>query len=182
MAALHFLRQMKYNVAPIFFYHGTKACDEAQAFLEQNSIIAAEGARARLQAGAKPPKGKSKEEFWRDARYQYFKTLPGEVIVAHHLSDVRETWLWGCIHGTPQLIPYRHGNVIRPFLATPKAELLSWAERHNVRWIEDETNSDVNHQRNRIRHNIMPEVLKINPGIDKVLRKKLLQRELCSST
>ena len=122
------------------------------------------------------PKGISKEEHWRNERYRILNSLDGEVIVAHHLNDVVETWVHSSLHGQSKLIPYSHGNVIRPFLATPKAEMVKWCKSHDIEWIEDYTNADTNHQRNYIRHTMMPHVLKINPGIGGMLRKKLLAR------
>lgn len=172
MAAYHFLKQMKYMVQPIFFHHGTEACNQGFEFVLKHL--------GNVQTTPDPgniiPLRKSKEEHWRDERYKFFKSLGKEVIVGQHLDDVVETWVWSSLHGQSKLIPYRHGNVIRPFLATPKATLVKWCQDHNVPWIEDFTNADINHQRNYIRHIMMPQVLKINPGIGKMLRKKLLAR------
>lgn len=178
MAAYHFLKQMKYIVQPIFFHHGTPNSDEAQRFLLRrlDSVQPTPSPQDRSI-----PKNKSKEEHWRDERYKFFKTLATPVIVAHHLDDAIETWVWSSLHGQSKLIPYRHGNVIRPFLATPKAELLRWAERHEVPWIDDESNLDTSYQRNYIRRIMMPQVLRINPGIAKTIRKKLLARGVDTS-
>lgn len=178
MAAYHFLKKMKYLVQPIFFHHGSPACDEASRFVLRTLDM--------VQPTPEPqdrsiPKGKSREEHWRDERYKFFKSLHSPVIVAHHLDDAVETWIWGCLHGQPQLIPYRHANVIRPFLATPKAELLRWAETYRVPWIDDHTNADTSYQRNYIRRIMMPHVLRINPGISKTIRKKLLARGVDTS-
>ncbi len=171
MAALHFLKQMKYDVQPVFFHHDTAACRQAKAFLDKQGINYDQGS---LETPV--PAGKSKEEHWRNERYKFFKRIGRTVIVAHHLDDVVETWVWGSLHGQSKLIPYRHANVIRPFLATPKAELVRWCQSHGIEWIEDFTNADTKHQRNYIRHTMMPHVLAINPGIAGMLRKKLLAR------
>ena len=48
-----------------------------------------------------------------------------------------------------------------------------WAERKNVPFVEDGSNRNLRFCRNRIRHNILPEALKINPGLYKVVKKKL---------
>jgi tRNA(Ile)-lysidine synthase len=44
---------------------------------------------------------------------------------------------------------------------------------HNVPWIEDDSNADTCYARNYIRHEMMPHVLKINPGIHKTIAKKV---------
>ena len=122
------------------------------------------------------PKDKSWEEWWREERIKAFHALKFPVITGHHLNDQVETWIWSCIHGQPKLIPYRNVNVIRPFLLTSKTEIVKWADKRNVKFIEDESNYDIRFQRNLIRHNLMPEILKINIGIEKVIKKKVLKQ------
>jgi tRNA(Ile)-lysidine synthase len=94
------------------------------------------------------------------------------VVTGHHLGDAIETWIFTSLHGDSKLIPYSRGNVIRPFLITPKEEIRSWASRRNLTWIEDESNIDPRYMRNRIRMHIVPEALKVNPGLGTVIRKK----------
>ena len=79
------------------------------------------------------------------------------------------------MHGEGKIIPYRNKNVIRPFMTNRKNEFIDWCERKKVDWIEDETNeTDITKTRNYIRNVIMPHVLKVNPGIHKVVKKKIL--------
>ena len=52
-------------------------------------------------------------------------------------------------------------------------ELQLWANLNNVSYIEDKTNTDTRHTRNYIRHEMMPHVLRVNPGIHKVIAKKV---------
>ena len=91
----------------------------------------------------------------------------------HHLDDVIETYLFSTIHGKSKLISYRNQNVIRPFLGTKKSDFVKWCQDKKVPFWDDKSNLDVDFARNRIRHNIIPEVLKINPGIHKVVKKLL---------
>lgn len=176
MAALHFLRNGKHNISAVFFHHGTDASEKAQRFLE--GCCADQGIPLIVGriSGSKPPED-SWEAWWREQRYAFLHSLPLTIATAHHLSDVAETYLWGCLHGHPRFIHYikphndESSNVIRPFLLTKKADLISWCERHNVPWVDDASNSDVRFDRNRIRHNIMPEVEKVNPGFLKVVAR-----------
>jgi tRNA(Ile)-lysidine synthase TilS/MesJ len=80
------------------------------------------------------------------------------------------------LHGKAKL-PHRYvrGNVLRPFLTTPKTEFISWCERHNVTWSEDISNKDTNYTRNYIRHELMPHALKVNPGLRTTI-KKIIER------
>ena len=140
-------------------------------FCAQNGLILTVGR-------VKGTKGKrSLEEFWRDERYAFFNSMRGDfTITCHHLDDVLETWLMSSFHGAPKLIPYkRNPNIYRPFLMTDRKSLVAYCEKNNIDWIEDPSNKACVHARNRVRHNIIPEVLKVNPGIRKVIRKKLVQ-------
>ena len=83
------------------------------------------------------------------------------------------------IHGQCKLIPYKRGsNIYRPFLMTSKKIIKDYAERKNVRWVEDPTNVRTEYIRNHIRHTLMPGVLKVNPGIRTTIRKKLIETYL----
>jgi tRNA(Ile)-lysidine synthase len=122
-------------------------------------------------------KKESQEEYWRKERYQWLYSLKFPVLTGHHLDDVVETWLFSSFHGNPKLIPSHTQNIHRPLLTTSRKAILSWAKTHDVEWHEDELNNDLRFARCRIRHAIVPEVLKVNPGIGTVLAKKLVERE-----
>jgi tRNA(Ile)-lysidine synthase len=62
-------------------------------------------------------------------------------------------------------------NVLRPFLTTRKSEFIRWCIHHNVPWIEDHSNMDTKYTRNYIRNEMMPHVLKVNPGIHTLVKK-----------
>jgi tRNA(Ile)-lysidine synthase len=63
--------------------------------------------------------------------------------------------------------------VIRPLLLNEKSDFYRWCEDKNVPFIEDESNSCVDYSRNRIRHNIVPEALLVNPGLKTVVKKMI---------
>ena len=59
---------------------------------------------------------------------------------------------------------------------TAKKSILNYADRKGINWIEDPSNRMTKSlMRNHIRHNVMPEVLKVNPGIRTTIRKKLIE-------
>jgi tRNA(Ile)-lysidine synthase len=181
MAALSFIHNANPNIVAIYFDHGTAHGEAAQRFVADycrgQDIQLITGA---LRGSGKPPED-SWEEYWRHQRYAFLATLTDHrIAVAHHLNDAVETYLWGCFHGQPRLIHYQSPlapNVVRPFLLTPKAELINWCQRRDVPFIVDESNKDLRFARNRIRHQILPEVEKVNPGILKVVKKMLLQQQ-----
>lgn len=118
--------------------------------------------------------GTSKEEHWRNERYKVFHKIDAPVITCHHLDDCIETWIWSSLHGEGKIIPFANRNVIRPFLSTRKEDFRRWADKKNVEYIDDPSNVDTKYIRNHIRHNMMEDVLKVNPGIAKVIRKKVV--------
>jgi tRNA(Ile)-lysidine synthase len=112
-------------------------------------------------------------DFWRKERYKFLHGINAEVITAHHLDDCVETWVWSSMHGTGKIIPYANKNVIRPFRLTRKRDFQLWADLKNVPYVEDDSNADTCYTRNYIRHEMMPHVLRVNPGIHKTIAKKV---------
>lgn len=169
MFALHFMSVSRRKVTPLFFHHGTKDSDAALKFLDQFVPDAIVGI-----ISTDKPKGVSPEEHFRNARYNFFSQYNDRpIITCHHLDDQIETYLMGSMFGKPRLIPYKRGNFIRPFLRVRKSEILDYARKHNVAYIQDQSNFDITIPRNRIRHVVMPEVLKINPGIYKIVSRMM---------
>jgi len=171
VVAVDFLRR-SHVVTCAFFHHRTKNSINAHKFVSQFC----EKHNLPLVIGIlnkKQPKSKSTEEHWRDERYKFLNNL-GTVITAHHLDDCIETYLFGAMHGTPKLIPYVRGNVVRPFLATPKSEFYNWCLRKNLEFCYDTSNDDDKYMRNYIRKHVVPHAYKVNPGIDKVVKKMVL--------
>jgi tRNA(Ile)-lysidine synthase len=174
MAALSFISS-RHQVRAAFYHHGTAASEQAYEFLFE--YCARRGIELITdQLTSSRETGISPEEYWRDARYAFLNSIPGTVVTAHNLEDSVETWIWSSLHGTAKLIPYSRNNVIRPFLTTSKRDLISWCERKNVPWCEDVSNRDVRYTRNYIRHQLMPHALRVNPGINKMIKKKLVDR------
>jgi len=173
MAALDFLMRGRKRVKVAHFDHGTEHGSKARKFVHEfcidKSIPITIGTNI-----AKKNAGESWESFWRDQRYRFFNSIDGPIITVHHLNDVGEWWLFTSSRGNPRLTPYRNGKITRPFLMTPKSEFESWCERFSVPYVTDPGNFDLKFARSRIRNNIMPEILKVNPGFLTVMRKKIL--------
>lgn len=172
MAALDFLSR-NHQVNVLHFNHNTAHGEQAQAFVERQCAMRGVPLTVGEAKGTTPP-GPSREAWWREQRYEFFDkffTLP--VITVHHLDDCVETWVFSSMHGTSKFIPYRRNHVIRPFRLTRKRDLKLWCELNNVEWIEDDSNENIHYTRNYIRHELMPHVLKVNPGIHKTIAKKV---------
>ena len=175
MVLTHFLRQGKRKVKLAYFNHDTFHSNQAESFVKEysnkNNLELSIG-RVSGQKGRR-----SIEEFWRDERYSFFKKLNSDfLITCHHLDDVVETWIMSSLHGQSKLIPYNRGqNIYRPFLMTSKKSLKEYAKSKNVEWVEDPSNARTEYMRNYVRHSMMPHVLKVNPGVRTMIRKKMIE-------
>lgn len=175
MAITDFLKR-SHTVTLQFVHHQTDTSETAYHFLSKYSrdndleLVV-------NHIDSEIPKNVSQEEHWRNQRYSIFHKWQLPVITGHHLDDCVETWIWSSLNGTGKIIPYSNLNVIRPFRLNKKEEFYNWCERHSVPYIEDESNKDTKYMRNYIRHEVMPHVLKINPGIHKVIMKKIEREE-----
>ena len=172
MVALDFLLNGKYKPIVLNFNHGTEFGRIAKKFIRRKCkefdlplMIA--------NIDNNFSQGDSKENYWRDERYSFFNKIPGKIITMHHLDDATEWYIFSSLHGYSKLIPYSRDNVIRPFLLTSKKEIKGWAERKNVEYIDDPANKDEKYMRSIVRHKIMPQALRVNPGLRTVVRKKL---------
>ena len=173
MGALDFLRRA-HDVVVLHYNHGTPYAPKAEALvraycIEHKLTIVLGRCEEEMPAGV------SKEAWWRDQRYKFFTEatdLP--IITAHHLDDQVETYLFTALNGNPFLIPHKRDQFIRPFITTEKTDFTLWCVRKGVPTIDDPSNEDTKYRRNYIRHTLMPHVLNINPGIKKVIRKKVL--------
>lgn len=109
----------------------------------------------------------------RELRYEWFKMLVNThdlcgIVTAHHLDDAIESSLFNLIQGTGikglKGMPQSDNGIYRPLLNFGKSEILKYAELNQVPWREDRSNQSDTYRRNFIRHHIIPEILKINPG------------------
>lgn len=173
MAVLDFLSNKKRIITVLYFNHGTEFGKDSQKFLEDYCF----SKKLNLKIGnivKEKSSDLSWEEYWRNQRYDWFANFSDKpIVMAHNLNDQMENWLFTSFHGQGKLIPYSNKNIIRPFMLNKKDKLINWCVNHNVPWLEDPSNANVKYMRNKIRADILPEVLKVNPGFAKVIYKKV---------
>jgi tRNA(Ile)-lysidine synthase len=169
VAVVDFLSR-KHEVSCAFFHHGTENSERAFEFVAK---LCTERSLPMFVGfiDKDKPKEHSLEEHWRNQRYRFFDSLDLDIVTAHNLDDCVETYLYGCLHGQPKVIPRQRNRVLRPFLTTPKTEFVTWCMRKSVQWCEDSSNRDTAYMRNYIRHELMPHALVVNPGLATVVRK-----------
>jgi tRNA(Ile)-lysidine synthase len=120
----------------------------------------------------------SLEEAARDLRYGWFRALLAEgkvdaVATAHTLDDQAETVLHRLVRGAwteglggiHPVIACTGGAILRPFLQVRRTEIEAYLRELGQAWREDATNADKAFTRNRIRHELLPQLAGFNPRI-----------------
>ena len=133
--------------------------------------------------------GLSVEMAARELRYEWFAQLCREqgfthLAVAHNLDDSAETLLLHLLRGTGMrgmsgirasvpLPGAEDVTLIRPLLNFSRREIEAHAVRAGVEFRIDATNADISIPRNRIRHEVFPELARINPSFLETFRTEM---------
>ena len=135
-----------------------------------------------LVVDAKPESRQSPEDAARIARYRAIRDfIPANAtfLTAHHQTDQAETILLQLMRGSgiAGLAAMPESRVIdgvkhdRPLLHCPQQDMLAYAEKQQLAWIEDPTNTDVSVRRNYIRHEVLPTFKKQWQATDELLAR-----------
>ncbi|WP_263358299.1 tRNA lysidine(34) synthetase TilS [Acidicapsa ligni] len=122
------------------------------------------------------------EEAARRLRYTWFRQLMAHghvdaVATAHTLDDQAETvlgkflrgaWTEG-LSGIHPIVVFPEGRILRPLLAATRPQIEAYLHELGQGWREDASNSDPAYTRNRLRHQLLPELEQWNPQIRKHL-------------
>ena len=122
------------------------------------------------------------EEAARNARYDFFTALlasghADSILTAHTLDDQAETVVMKFLRGAwteglsaiHPVITLAKGKILRPFLHTRRTDIESFLKSANQPWREDSTNTDTAFTRNKIRHELLPQLRAYNPNLDQTL-------------
>ncbi len=124
--------------------------------------------------------GPSVEAQARQARYAVMETHLGAgelLLTAHHRDDQVETLLLRALRGAgidglAAMLPCRPlgaAMLARPLLGISRDAILSYADAHRLDWLDDPANADLAHDRNFLRHRVMPLLRQRWPGTDLTL-------------
>jgi tRNA(Ile)-lysidine synthase len=163
-------------------HHGIRA-DEADEDAEFVRALAERlGCAFHLHRVDTPAAAREKkqtlEEAARVLRYAWFRALLAEsqadaVATAHSLDDQAETvlhrllrgaWTEG-LGGIHPVVECQCGVILRPFLGVRRAEIEAWLRALGQAWREDATNAETTFTRNRIRHDLLPNLAEFNPRV-----------------
>ena len=179
IAFLHFLSHGNHKPCVVHFNHHLLPEDDlfekkVQKFCEKFNL------KFYIQHCEEKYNTGSVEGWCRKVRYEFLYSLSGNVATGHHLGDAVENYLFNCIRGCPEYLPMpvRTKNIIRPFILTDKASIVSHVEKNNLSEYveEDPLNNDISKTRNWIRGVIVPEIKKrynLDTVVRKIYRKKI---------
>jgi tRNA(Ile)-lysidine synthase len=194
LALLHVLRGADYPLLVASFNHRLRP--EAESDVAHVRQIAegmglpfvTDSADVAAHAGAE---GLSIEEAARDLRYRFLfrearRTGAQAVAVGHTADDQAETVLMHFLRGaglaglkgmTPRVIlPVFDAEIplVRPLLAWTRAQTESYCREHDLDYLTDATNTDTTYFRNKLRHELLPQLETYNPQIRQTLAKTAL--------
>jgi tRNA(Ile)-lysidine synthase len=147
-----------------------EASDEDERFVAD---LASRQALPFFRAEATPSKGNREQEA-RRARQKFFASLDATIALGHTRDDQAETVLFRLLRGSgltglSGILPVANG-IIRPLIGTTRAEVEDYLNSRSIPWREDATNQDPAYARNRIRHELLPQLARDwNPKITNAL-------------
>lgn len=123
-------------------------------------------------------RGDSLEQVARNLRYDFFLKVSRrfkikKVALAHHKDDLVETILLrimrGCgllgLRGILPISKYKKILVIRPLLAFEKSQIIKYLDDKKITYMVDKSNLDDIFLRNKVRHHVIPFLLKSFPSL-----------------
>ncbi len=111
----------------------------------------------------------------RKARREFLQRIAGkinaeQIVLAHHRNDQVETFMLRLLRGSGQsglaAMRVHQGIWWRPLLYYSREQIFDYARQHKLRWVEDSSNSDPVYLRNRLRNQIIPQLVEINPNFN----------------
>lgn len=133
------------------------------------------------------PKEKNLEAKARELRYRALREILEDeafdlIATAHHLNDLVETILLWLVRGSGRegLLGFeeREGNIVRPLYLVKREEIKDYVRLKGESWVEDSTNYNLKIPRNLIRHEVIPQLKKINPNLEEgILRLREILKE-----
>ena len=117
--------------------------------------------------------GETLEEAGRRIRYDFFDMLCEDetyvIATAHNSNDNAETVLFNITRGSAlsgaKGIPPKRDNIIRPLIFCSREEIEGYCKENNLEFVTDSTNLTTDYTRNRIRHNVLPELKEVNSNV-----------------
>ncbi len=154
--------------------HGLRADSAADASFVTDAAAAlglACAARRTDVAELAAVDGRTIEEAGREARYRFLEEIAGAdtlIATAHTADDSAETILLNLVRGSGLAgasgIPPQRGRVVRPLIGERRVTLRHALDEAGIEYRLDPSNEQLDAARNRVRHEVMPALERLNPA------------------
>jgi len=124
------------------------------------------------------PRGRPSQAGARRVRLGFLEKVRQEVgadliALGHTADDQAETILMNLIRGSGLTglsgMSLVRGRLIRPLLAVARADVLAYLQARNLPFAQDPSNLDLKYLRVRVRHQLLPDLARLNPRIVEAL-------------
>lgn len=176
MVLLHVLSRLGAGLGLTLFAEGVDhgLRPEAAAELDRAERFATQLGIPFCRSRLSVPPGGNLQARARSARYAALRARAAElgaslIATAHQADDRAETVLLRLLRGTSPkglgVLPVRAGDLVRPLIRARRSDIEAHARRHQVPFSEDPSNRDPRFLRARVRHEVLPLLVELAPGI-----------------
>ena len=188
MCLLHVLAELGYRVHIAHFDHCTRGRRSAEDAEFVRDAAAQFGVPFHIEgrdvAAEAKDAGASFEAYARGARYSFFRRVADAIgctaiATGHHADDRAETVMMRLIRGTwpgglAAIPPVRANGdgrrIVRPLIECARADIMAYLAEGAIAFRIDETNAAMDHTRNRVRHDLLPQLtVDYNPRLREAL-------------
>jgi tRNA(Ile)-lysidine synthase len=175
-ALLHVLARLRRTLGFELSAHGVDhgLRSEAERELDQVQALAAQLAVPFKRTVTKVAAGGNLQARARAVRLEALRAAAAKVgatciATAHHADDRAETVLLRLLRGASPaglaVLPPRNRELIRPFLRARRKDIVAHISRHELPYSADPSNLDPRFLRSRVRHELLPLLEGLSPGI-----------------
>ena len=171
------------RVVALHVHHGLQPQADAWAVHCERVALEFGGEFMCERLAGQPGPGESVEAWARAGRHRALHAMAVAagaelLLLAQHRRDQAETFVLQALRGAGlaglSAMPkaqWRNGVCwARPWLEQPREAIHAYAEQHGLRWIEDPSNDDVRHARNRLRQTLWPAFPSAEPALAQAAR------------
>lgn len=184
MALLHYLLahcgEFGINVTAVNFDHKMRGESSAQDSVFVKEYCKEHGVPLLFyEWNDEVQKTEGSAHVWRRERYaQAAEHFKAAIATAHHLNDNAETVLFNLARGSGLSgmtgiadveISERGLKLIRPLIGCSREEIDAYIGENGIPYVDDQTNFTNDYTRNKIRHNVLPELERAVPNAAKAI-------------
>src|SRR5262245_19343329 len=175
---LHILLELGFTPHVLHLNHGLRGEESRQDAEFVRALAAQLGLAVTIRDATLAPG--NLEESARGARLDFFREMIASgtvdrVALGHTRNDQAETVLFRLLRGAGTaglagIRPVTADGIVRPLIEVDRAEVERYLRERHIAWREDSTNSGRQFARNRIRHDLLPQLARDwNPAIVETL-------------